>query len=400
MKSDPYALTEEITGTVIPHGDGHLRAEAHITLGPSGVTATTDSGQTFVIPWKGIRLGRSGELVTVQAANRSATISSDHPDFLHALETAGGNDIADALARISGESVSSPWRHRIGCIAALIAIPLLLLGVWRMFQGAVDATVDALPFSVDEAIGEAVWGEMDLGGPRVDDPVLNAAVQEILDRLEPYSAMPGVEFTFAVIQNDVSNAFALPGGYMVVFTGLLAQAESPEQVAGVIGHEMAHVTLRHGLRRIAHSVGLWAGISLVFGNVDALTGLALKLFQLSTVNSYSQDQEAAADLEGARMLIAAQIDPRGLADFFIKMKKEYGDVPELLAWTSTHPRHEQRSAAIQEYAREHGEGVTYQPLEIDWSAVRAAAGASPEGDPADPPGDEEELTAPSSATGG
>ena len=389
MTSDPYDLTHQLPGTVVPGGDSHQRAEASLTVDADGVTAHTEAGETYRVPWKGIKLGRGEGSVTVQAADRSVAITSSHPDFMRALETAGGNDLNDALSRLTGERVSSPLRHKLGCLAVLIAIPLAIWGVWRMFHGAVDATVDALPYSVDEAIGESVWEEMDVGGPKVEDETVNAAIQAIIDRLQPYSDLPEAEFTFAVVENDVANAFALPGGYMVVFTGLILRADSPEQVAGVIAHEMAHVTHRHGLRRMAHSVGLWAGLSLVFGNVDALTGMALSLFQLGTVNGYSQDQETDADLEGAEMLIAARIDPRGLAGFFEMMKAEYGDVPDALAWTSTHPQHDSRVAAILAYEREHGAGVEYEPIDVDWEAVCAALAPAEEEPSQEEPSQEE-----------
>jgi len=372
MSSDPYDLSEELTGNVVPKGDGHLRAEARLRVGPEGVTATTGSGRTYLVPWKGIRLGRTDTTVTVQAADRSAAITSEHPDFMRALETAGGNDLNDALSRMAGEKVSTPLQHKLGCLAVLVAIPLALWGVWRLFHGAVDATVEALPYSVDEQLGEAAYGALEPELEIVEDEVVTAAIQAMIDRLQPYAEIEEAEFRFVVVRNDVPNAMALPGGWMIVYTGLITRADRPEQVAGVIAHEMAHVTHRHGMRRVAHSVGIWAGVSLMFGSVDALTGLALDLFKLGSINGYSRDQETDADLEGAEMMIAARIDPRGLAEFFETMKEEFGDVPDSLAWTSTHPQHDARVEAILAYEREHGAGVEYEPFDVDWDAVQAA----------------------------
>jgi Zn-dependent protease with chaperone function len=372
MTEDPFDLSSELPGSVIPAGDTKLRREATLTVGPEGVSATTEAGDVHLVPWKNIRLGREGAAVTVVAADRSLAIRSEHPDFMRALETAGGNDLNDALSRLAGERVSSPAKHRLSCLVILVILALITWAIPRMFRGAVDATVDVLPYSVDEAIGEAVWEQMDLGGPEVDDPLVRAAIRSILDRLQPFAEIPEAEFEFKVVEQDIANAFALPGGYFVVFTGLITRSDSPEQVAGVIAHEMAHVTRRHGLRRIAHSIGMWAGVSILFGSTDALTGAALDLFTLASVNSYSQDQETDADLEGARMLLAAGIDPQGLAQFFSLMKEEYGDVPDALAWTSTHPQHEDRIAAIEDYVDEFGDGRDYISLDLDWAAVKAA----------------------------
>ena len=250
-----------------------------------------------------------------------------------------------------------------------LALAAAIWGVPRLFRATVDGAVGALPYTVDETIGEAVFDSMELGGEVLEDPVLTEAVQAILDRLSPHSSLPAASFTFKIVESEQVNAFALPGGFIVVYTGLLSEADDPGQVAGVLAHEMAHVTQRHGLRRIAHSLGIWAGISMVFGSADVLTSIAVDLFTMANVNDYSQDQETAADLEGARMLIAGRIDPAGLASFFAKLEAEQGDVPDALAWFSTHPQHKQRVAAITAYAEEHQSGVQYEPLDIDWEAV-------------------------------
>ena len=109
-----------------------------------------------------------------------------------------------------------------------------------------------------------------------------------------------------VVDAPQINAFALPGGQIVVYTGLLRKAARPEQVAGVIAHEMAHVTLRHGLRGIAKQVGVLVGVQVLTGD---LSGLAAQVATAAISNAYSRDAEREADAEGARMLAAAGIDP-------------------------------------------------------------------------------------------
>ena len=77
-----------------------------------------------------------------------------------------------------------------------------------------------------------------------------------------------------MVQSPVVNAFALPGGYVVVFTGLLKKAESGEEVAGVLSHELNHVLQRHGMERIVKMLGLAAAIGILLGDQQGLTGLA------------------------------------------------------------------------------------------------------------------------------
>jgi hypothetical protein len=375
--SDPYSFETRLQGGVFRKADPKAKKSAVLRVDPDGVHAEVSDGTTVHVPFRGMHLKEEPDTGTLHAIahDRSVTVFSDDPDFLRGLEAAGGNDLANTLSRLKGEKVSRPYHQAFGCLLAVVALWAIFWGVPRVYRWTVDTAVGALPYSVDEAIGEAVFGEMDLGGPEVTDPEVRGAVETILERLGPHTSLPDAEFTFKVIDSEVVNAFALPGGYFVVFTGLMREADSPEQVAGVIAHEMAHVTERHGLRRIAHSLGIWAGVSLVFGNADMLTGIAVQLFTLANVNAYSQDQETEADLEGARMLVAARIDPAGLADFFATLEEEMGDVPDALSWMSSHPQHTARVEAITAYAAEHGAGVEYEPLDVDWDAVLAALGA-------------------------
>jgi predicted Zn-dependent protease len=156
---------------------------------------------------------------------------------------------------------------------------------------------------------------------------------------------------------------------MVVFTGLIAEAHEAEQVAGVLAHEMAHASLRHGLHRIGQSLGLATAIHLLLGDTRGLVAAGTELFQLASINSYSRDQENAADEEGVRMLHAAHIDPLALARFFETLKTEDGDLPDAISWISTHPQHEARIAAIEDQLARLPK-CDNQPLEVDWADVQ------------------------------
>jgi len=119
--------------------------------------------------------------------------------------------------------------------------------------------------------------------------------------------------------------------------GLLATAESGEEIAGVLAHELHHVILRHGVTRLLSRVGGFTMIGLLLGwtNLHSLVNLAGDLTQLA----YDRDQERAADERGETLLAEANIDPRGLATFFSRLKREHGDLPPIL---SSHPGFEER----------------------------------------------------------
>jgi predicted Zn-dependent protease len=178
-----------------------------------------------------------------------------------------------------------------------------------------------------------------------------------------------MNFKVIVIESSEVNAFALPGGQMVVYTGLLKKAESGEQVAGVLAHEMSHATLRHGLQRVSQSLGIVAAIQFLIGDAGGLLALGSQAAQTSILTSYSRQSETEADLEGARMLHEAGLDPESISAFFDKLKKEDGDIPGVLVWVSSHPLHEQRIESIAKFKSTLAK-KEYAPLDLDLATVK------------------------------
>jgi predicted Zn-dependent protease len=234
--------------------------------------------------------------------------------------------------------------------------------------------VQVLPQSIDEQLGALALEHMELGGPVSADETLQRAVRVAVARLE--RAQPG-SFTFAprVVESETVNAFALPGGPIVVFTGLLREAESPDQLAGVLAHEMAHVTRRHGLTRIAQSLGVVAAVQLLFGDVSGVMAVAVEVLHEGAVNSYSREQEHEADMDAVQRMRAAGLDAGALADFFELLAKKEGQLPSVLRWLGTHPDLAQR---VRDVRAARGAAVEHEPLNIDWPEVqRRAAKVSP-----------------------
>ncbi len=152
----------------------------------------------------------------------------------------------------------------------------------------------------------------------------------------------------------------------------------------MLGHEMAHVTLRHGMRNVAHSAGTWVGFSILVGDASAWLVLAGQMAAMAQQNSYSRVQEAAADEEGVRMLMAAGLDPEGLAEFFETLEEQPGsELAGAMNWISTHPDHRSRIDHVHELMKEFP-AAELRPLESDWQAVRAAIGADEPADEPDP----------------
>ncbi|MCB1970919.1 MAG: M48 family metalloprotease [Geminicoccaceae bacterium] len=160
-------------------------------------------------------------------------------------------------------------------------------------------------------------------GGAYDDPRLRAYVDMIGNRMKDVSEYKDIPFTFTLLDSDIVNAFALPGGYVYVSRGLLALADDEAEVAGVIGHEIGHVTSRHGAERqtataiggILNVLGTVGG-AILGGDVGAQLGSQLGQVAVSGgLAQYSQSQEFQADKLGVRYLARAGYDPGAMADF-------------------------------------------------------------------------------------
>lgn len=145
-----------------------------------------------------------------------------------------------------------------------------------------------------------------------------------------------------IIKNDsILNAFATPGGYVYVYTGLIKYLDSKDQLAGVLGHEIAHADLRHSTEQLTKSYGLSLLIKFFFGDNGTLANMAGNLVGLQ----FSRADETEADMQSVIYLYDTKYDPRGVARFFEKMEAQ-GETLGPLVFLSTHPNPENRVQKI------------------------------------------------------
>lgn len=313
--------------------------------------------------------GYNGRMVFCRTADRSLTLFSEAAGFTRALAAAAGGLLNEQLDAAAATRRSAHWRGRWAMLAATLLLTCCAVAGVYGIRMAADASIHAVPLEVDRQIGQQAFRLMDRGGPEVHDPLLTAAVQEIVGRLAPHVETNGLDFDVHIVDADICNAFCLPGGTIVLYTGLIRRAASPEEVAGVLAHEMAHAAERHGLRQVGQAIGLAAAVNLIIGNVEGLVVAGAEVFKLATINSYSRVQEVDADRRGVRMLSAAAIDPMSLARFFETMQREAGNLPAGLTWLSTHPDHAARIADIREQVGSLPRRK-YLPFSMDWGQVR------------------------------
>ncbi len=195
-----------------------------------------------------------------------------------------------------------------------------------------------------------------------DDPKVTAYVERIVSKLGKVSDKPDMEYRITVLDSPVVNAFALPGGYTYVTRGLLALADNEAEMAGVIGHEIAHVTARHGAKRHTASVGtaIAAGVAGIFLNVttgiDArAAGDVLSVGGGVLLAGYSRENEYEADNLGIKAMARAGYQPQAQADLLQSLadfaRYQSGGKAVKAGWFSSHPNSKERVAKARKKAR-------------------------------------------------
>lgn len=330
------------------------------------IVARDGAGETYTLHPGQARAERSGAGVSIEAADRSFALVVTDPEGLASLREDAPADIREGIAAALGAVRSARGRDRRWLVYSVILIALAGWGGYVGLIAAARAAIRELPISVDRQIGDLAGDEIQPGTDRITDEAVVGAIEEMVARLAPHAAVPGFEYRIAVLESDEVNAFALPGGRIYVFAGLVRAADTPEQVAGVLAHEMAHVTLRHGLRSIAQSLGLVVAVEVLVGDIAGLSVFAVEGVRHLIEQGYSREHEAEADGEAVRMLRDAGIDPRGLARFFeILAAKEGADLP---SWLSSHPDLAERVAAVERLAA--GAGPTGESFTFEWGEVK------------------------------
>lgn len=211
--------------------------------------------------------------------------------------------------------------------------------------------------SQEIAMGREADPEVAASMGLVEDPELQAYVSDLGSRLAAISERPQLPWSFKVVDDPVVNAFALPGGFIYVTRGILAHFEDEAELAGVLGHEIAHVTARHSASQMSRQqlqqIGL--GVGMIFSEtVREYSGLASAGLQLLNL-SYSRGDESEADRIGLTYMARQGYDPDAMIGMFQMLAQVGGGgdgrVPE---WQSTHPYPENRESDIRRSIAEGG----------------------------------------------
>lgn len=214
---------------------------------------------------------------------------------------------------------------------------------------SIIAAACSISQSEEIQLGRQYAAEINRQLPIVEDPAVNRYVSLLGDQLASQGTRK-IGYTFYVVNTDVVNAFALPGGYVYVNRGLIEQTANLSELAGVMAHEIAHVERRHSVKQLervqrANIGGALASI-LLGGAVGGLAQTGINVAGTAILASYSREAESEADEVGVALMVKSGIDPDGMVTFFKRLLAEHERQPTLFEqWFSTHPLTEERIAS-------------------------------------------------------
>ena len=258
-------------------------------------------------------------------------------------------------------------RARWGWFVLIALLSLLLAGFIAALTQAerlANVAIDRIGIEDEARLGHEVFAAQKNTMRFMHQPALEAAIQEMGNKL---TANSKYQYEWYVIDDPSVNAFALPGGIVVINSGLIQSTTSAEELAGVLAHEIQHVERRHGLKSMAKSMGLNASISLLLGE-DAKTLGGQLAGDLLTLK-FSRESEEEADLKGFFALRDAGINPNGMVQFFTKLQQAGTTTPD---WLSTHPAPTTRLVKLQTLIKDLPAKSKFEPLHVNWTKLKAS----------------------------
>jgi predicted Zn-dependent protease len=227
-------------------------------------------------------------------------------------------------------------RAAVSCFAAVAFLALLSTGCVVSTQREVE-------------LGTQYAQQVNAQLPIVSDANVNSYINTLGAQIARVADTRGLRWRFYVVDSREVNAFAVPGGYVYVNRGLIERARTMNQLAGVLGHEIAHVTERHSVEQMAQAERANLGVSLacILTNVcqSGVGSAAIQVGGGALFAKFSRDDEAQADTRAVEFLVRAGIDPRGMINMFQTLLSERRSTPGSVdAWFRTHPLEEDRIA--------------------------------------------------------
>lgn len=380
MGSFQSSFNEEFQATVFGLGESNQSQQASVRFSGNGVVITLSDSQqpSRTLSYERLRAGLGGfgghQLVLEASGAAQAQVSlyiADPDAFESLLQNAPVELRAQVEDICRSRSRSKRWAVvlALGCLGAIL---VAAVGFYLSIDPLVGLAVDQIPVEFEKNLGQAALQQVIATQTMVKDASLQQGIDEIVQRLVAAAGQQPYTFHFTIVRSEEVNAFALPGGQVVIFSGLLEKSDTPEEVAGVLAHEMQHVLQRHSMRRLVRNLGVVAIAQLAFGDLGGFAALSQQMATELVLLKFDRGQESEADQLGLDLLIAAKIDPQGMPAFFERLALQEGKLQQAMSFALTHPGSGERAAELRKEIASRPPMVV-EPFSFDWTALRRKA---------------------------
>ncbi len=286
------------------------------------------------------------------------------------------DDIIDSLKHIAPDFNKNFKKHisrsklfvlaAVALVGSMIIIPILYFWIVPFVS---DRAAMNVPVEWEEMIGESYVDQLVSLSDECNDKERKAKLEGLLALLTDELDDSRYKYTLTVAQGSMINAFALPGGYVVVYQGLLEKTKRPEELLGVLAHEVQHVEHRHGMKSLFRGYTIDLLVAAITGDSQGL-GNVIDMAGLLGVLGYTRKDEVTADTQGLVLIRKARIDPTGMVDFFKIIQNEYGKYEFDIDYLSTHPRTADRIKSLERMIEQNKPEYTVSLEDYDWDKIK------------------------------
>lgn len=218
--------------------------------------------------------------------------------------------------------------------------------------------IDEFTDKTEEKLGELFWEVIKQSDKEIQNHFVKNSIDSIVSKICSANEIDKDFLKIHILEKDEVNAFALPNGHLVIYSGLIHNTENQEELCGVIGHEIAHIKLNHVMKKLVREVGLSVLLSMTTGSGGTET--VKNAAKILSSAAFDRNLEKEADLKAVDYLLAAKINPEPFADFLYRLSLEENEYMEYFEWISTHPDSKNRA----EYIINHCENnhIEYEPV--------------------------------------
>ncbi len=350
-------------------GRAPVRRPARVRLTRTGIEIVAEGAAATFWPYAEVRQTQgwhAGEEVRLERGG-------DLPESIVIADPAFLEDLRE-IAQAPGRRFHDPRRRgrRVAyTVVAALAIVAICAGLYLWgIPAAANVVAARVPVAWEQDLGRSVIDSMVPKEKVCREPEGQRALESLLATLVAAGPPSPYTFRIQVVDSKAVNAFAAPGGYIVVLRGLIDEAQRPEELAGVLAHEMEHVLQRHSTKAIVQHVSTGLLITALTGDVSGAMAYGLESARVLGQLQYSRTAEAEADERGMQRVIAAGFDPAGMIEFFERLDRKGKDPSGLFKYLSSHPGSADRVTRLRRIAAGAPPARRLALEPSDWGAVR------------------------------